>query len=139
MSRKPTTGGYISAYCTRCCLDLGHTIMVMKGDKALRVKCRTCGSEHIYRDKTKKSPPAKRTGPRTKAKKTGPSKNPERTWESAIEKAAGPDIPYSPGKSFAVGDILVHEKFGRGVVQTALPKKITILFKDKARLLLSSN
>lgn len=139
MSRKPTTGGYIAAYCTKCRLDLGHTIIVMDGSKVMRVKCRTCGSEHIYRDKTRKSPTARRTTSRSGSPKVASPKNPERKWESAMEKAGGPEISYSPDKSFSAGHILIHDKFGKGVVLSTVPKKITVLFRDKERILVSSN
>ena len=49
MSKKPSAGGLVATYCTKCKLDLGHTIMAMVGEKIVRVKCRTCGSEHNYR------------------------------------------------------------------------------------------
>lgn len=138
MSRKPAIGGYATSYCTRCRLDLGHTIMVMEGEKVVRVKCRTCGSEHNYKDKTKKEKSVKKAQTRA-VKKTATPKGIERKWEAALEQAHASPVPYSSDKSFAVGDIVSHEKFGMGIVQSAVTKKVTILFRDKERLLVSAN
>jgi len=59
MENKPAAGEHTACYCTKCKMDLGHTIVAMVGDKIIRVKCRTCGSEHNYRDRSKKKVAAK--------------------------------------------------------------------------------
>ena len=42
-------GGTVDAYCTRCKLDLGHTIEAFDAQGQIaRVHCNTCGSQHIY-------------------------------------------------------------------------------------------
>lgn len=137
MSNKLSAGEYISSSCTKCKLDLGHTIIVMDGEKVLRVKCNTCGSEHIHRDKTKKKT--------TKARKTSsvkratPAKTVERRWDEAIAKATGEEIPYNMKAAFKVGNIVRHDIFGQGVVLELNPKKMTIIFKDKERVLVAAN
>ena len=62
MSKKLSAGEYVASHCTKCKIELGHTIMVMDGEKVLRVKCNTCGSEHKHKDKTiKKTTKAKKS------------------------------------------------------------------------------
>ena len=137
MSNELSAGEYVSSYCTKCKLDLGHTIIVMDGEKVLRVKCNTCGSEHIHRDKTKKKT--------TKARKTSsvkratPAKSVERRWDEAIAKATGEEIPYNMKAAFKIGNIVLHDIFGKGVVLELNPKKMTIIFKDKERVLVAAN
>ena len=136
MSKKPSAGGLVATYCTKCKLDLGHTIMAMVGEKIARVKCRTCGSEHNYRDKTKKTAVRKRA---TTAKRAVPVKSPERAWEEAMSKVTGSDIPYDGTRSYKAGEVVAHPLFGSGVVLETLEKKVTIIFKDKERKLVSGN
>src|SRR5215475_1176125 len=42
-------GGEVDATCTRCRMELAHTILAMVGQKIARVRCNTCGSDHVYR------------------------------------------------------------------------------------------
>lgn len=42
-------GDYIDDYCSRCKRVLDHSIVSVKGEKADRVRCRTCDYEHGYR------------------------------------------------------------------------------------------
>ena len=49
MQKSLKVGGDIDAWCTRCKMDLGHTILAMVGTKAARVRCNTCQGEHNYK------------------------------------------------------------------------------------------
>jgi len=136
MESKPAAGEHAVCYCTRCKMDLGHTIVAMIGDKIVRVKCRTCGSEHNYRDRTKKSATVKRGG--STVKRATPVKSVERRWEEAIAKAKGPDLPYDMSGTYKKGDVVLHMTFGSGVVLEVFEKKIAIIFEDKERVLAAS-
>ncbi|MBE9535555.1 MAG: hypothetical protein IMF07_00105 [Proteobacteria bacterium] len=136
MKSKSAAGENTVCYCTKCKMDLSHTIVAMIEDKIVRVKCRTCGSEHNYRDRTKKRATIKK-GTST-AKRATPVKSPERRWEEAVFKAKGQDIPYEMSGSYNKGDIVLHVSFGRGVVLEVFEKKVTIIFEDKERVLAAS-
>ncbi len=133
MENKPSAGENTVCYCTKCKMDLNHTIMAMIEDKIVRVKCRTCGSEHNYRDRSKKKVTAKKG-----LKRATPVKSVERRWDEAMSKAKGPDIPYDISGSYRKGDIVLHLTFGRGVVLEVAEKKMTLIFKDKERVLAAS-
>ncbi len=137
MPRKPSAGGFIDAYCTKCKVDLGHTVICLVGEKIARVKCRTCGSEHNYRDRAKKTAARKRTT--MSAKKALLMKNPEGVWVEAMNKATGAEIPYDGIRLYKPGQVVAHPVFGSGVVLEAAEKKVTIIFKDKERKLVSGN
>jgi RecJ-like exonuclease len=109
----------------------------MEGEQIARVKCRTCGSEHKYREKKKKRVAAKKGTSSVKKEKV--SRSPEKLWEAAMMMVEGADIPYDMSKVYSVGDIIDHRTFGKGVVQSTMCKKVGILFKDKERLLVSGN
>lgn len=55
-------GDTIDDYCPRCKLLLDHAIASMVDNKVVKVTCRTCFSEHPYREA--KLPPKKKAGPR---------------------------------------------------------------------------
>ena len=42
-------GDYIDDYCSRCKLSTDHSIAAMAGEEPVKVICRTCNSEHKYR------------------------------------------------------------------------------------------
>jgi hypothetical protein len=41
--------------------------------------------------------------------------------------------------TYRIGDIVLHEQFGKGVVLKLLTRKCTMLFQDKERLMASAN
>lgn len=133
VTKKPTAGEDTTAYCTKCKLELNHTIVAMKGDKIARVNCLTCKSEHIY----KKKAPVKRAS--SPFKRGSSSKKPEVRWEAALSETKGSDIPYDMARAFKVKDVISHKTFGRGVVLIVADKRMTLIFKDKERMLASSN
>ena len=134
---KISAGGFVAAYCTKCKLDLSHTIMAMVREKIARVKCRTCGSEHNYKDKTKKAATRKKTTATTK--RAVSSKSPEMQWIEAMNKVARAEIPYDGTRAYKPGEAVAHPVFGSGVVLEVSEKKIAIIFKDKERKLVSGN
>ena len=63
-------------------------------------------------------------------------KAPERTWEEQIE--GQPDeafMPYVLAQRFAKGQLVVHAKFGKGVVVDVEANRVEILFQDGKRKL----
>ena len=137
MPKAISIGSYVATRCTKCQLDLGHTIILMAGRVIERVKCKTCGSEHKYREKKVKKAPAKRTA--FSARKEKLVKNPAQEWETALLKAKGKEIPYNMEKVYKTGDIVFHKTFGKGVVISTASKKATLVFQDKERMLVSAN
>jgi len=58
-------------------------------------------------------------------------KEPEKTWEEHVDgKADDAFTPYSMGTSFSKGQLVLHSKFGRGVVVDVEPARVEIMFQD---------
>jgi hypothetical protein len=112
---------------------LDHAIVAMDGETIVKVKCKTCGSVHKYRS----SEDAKRT--KGSAKRPDPLKTAESMWELCLAEAKGRERTYDRGDKYRIGDIVDHQVFGRGVVRKLYINKCDILFKDKERLMASSN
>ena len=136
-------GKELVSYCTRCKMDLGHTIMSMVGGLPSRVMCRTCKSEHNF--KAKKGvkdpgnpgaePTAKVKTPRAaKADKVIPV---ELEWMKQINSSARAVRPYAANEGFKLGDRVNHPTFGEGVVQKLIyPNKMEIIFRMDIKVLI---
>ncbi len=60
----------------------------------------------------------------------------EKTWEEATEGKSDDDfVPYSMGKTIALGALVMHPKFGKGVVTEVNAQRVSVLFADGLRKL----
>ncbi|HET9838237.1 MAG TPA: hypothetical protein VFR84_08380 [Candidatus Angelobacter sp.] len=48
-------GDYIDDHCSRCKRSTDHSVVSMMGDEVLMTRCRTCNSEHKYRQNKSRS------------------------------------------------------------------------------------
>jgi ethanolamine ammonia-lyase large subunit len=137
MSNAHQTGKDVDTSCNRCKLTLAHVIVAMDGSRIVRVKCKTCGSEHAY-----KHVPATATRGATARKSTAAggqrkASGPAALYERAIQgRDLSAGVRYRVTQAFAEGDVLDHVNFGLGVVTTELSdNKIEVLFREGARVL----
>jgi hypothetical protein len=133
MLEKIMAGDNISSYCTKCKLSPDHVVVAMDGDTIAKVKCKTCGSLHKFRD------PADVKKPRTLKKKEDAVKTAETLWESCLSEARGKERVYDMTGRYRIGDVVLHSTFGKGVVRKLYMNKCDVLFKDKERLMASAN
>jgi len=133
MLEKHSAGDNITSYCTKCKLGLDHVIVAMAAEEIAKVKCKTCGSTHKFRD------PSDVKKPRTAKKKEDPAKVAETLWESSLSTAKGKERSYDMGGKYRVGDVVLHNTFGKGIVRKLYLNKCDVLFKDKERLMASAN
>jgi hypothetical protein len=135
MTDTISTGGDIDSYCTKCRLNLEHIVVAMVGGAVVKVKCKTCGGTHRFKSMsaviskaTRKASTASKSFVQTEA-----------CWETVVEAAPGPELSYDLARSYRAGDLIVHSIFGKGVVQKTFFKKCSVLFRDKERVLVTSN
>lgn len=133
MPEKNNAGDNIASYCTKCKLNLDHTLVAMDGETIAKVKCKTCGSVHKFRD------PSIVKKPRAVKKKQDPLKAAENLWEASLSETKGKERTYEMSGKYRVGDIVLHDSFGKGVVRKLYLNKCDVLFKDKERLMASTN
>jgi hypothetical protein len=134
MTDRITTGGDIDSYCTKCRLTLEHIVVAMVGAAVVKVKCKTCGSMHRFKDT-----PAVRPATPGKSVASRPFARNSAAWETAIGAANGHELAYDMEHSYRPGDMILHPIFGKGVVQKTFFKKCSVLFKDKERVLVTFN
>lgn len=140
-------GSEIDSWCTKCRMDLGHRIIAMHQGKPKRVICQTCGSQHNYRAPASEKASVVRKSPGTprpaasaaqrvteKAKAEAERVN---SWEKRIAgQAMDAFTRYSIDKTYALGELVTHKKFGEGFVAEVLDGgKVSIMFRDGPRML----
>jgi len=147
MTKKPTAGDEVDAYCTKCKMDLNHRIVAMDGDTIKRVECLTCRGQHNYR-KPKSAAPAvrkrttkKRTTKAAVARAAKAKAEAEAALRAEWEQAtAGRDpaelTPYNISIALSPGLLLNHKKFGPGLVYELVDEgKAQVLFEEGLKLL----
>ncbi len=135
MQEKYAAGENIASWCTKCKLHIDHTIVAMTGETVAKVKCRTCGSTHKFRNP---ADPPKVRKQRTTPKESGSAASGAR-WETALAESRGKSQPYTMNGKYRVGDCIDHERFGKGVVVKLYANKCDVLFQDRERLMASGN
>jgi hypothetical protein len=147
--KKPSAGGEIDAYCTKCKLDLNHRIVAMVGENVKQVECLTCRGVHMYRKpksaevaKGEAKPRAAKSGaPRSAAARETAAVRAERelrdSWERSIAgQPASAFRPYRVFEVFNAGDLVRHTKFGDGVIARVIDRmKVEVLFQEGSKTL----
>jgi hypothetical protein len=156
MAEQYKTGGDCDAWCTKCKMDLAHTIVAMVTGKPVQVKCNTCGGFHKYRapQNTKASAsPGKAKAPKAqtaaaKAKATRAEKlviaaadDAHDRWTVAMETAGdAQQKAYNVKSVYGLGDVIAHPTFGPGVVlEVVAYNRIRTVFSRAERTLIMAH
>jgi hypothetical protein len=141
---KLKVGSDIKYFCSRCDLELGHTIVAMVGNEPARVRCNTCRTERNYRQTKRLTKILDGDGPRAptrmRAKVTEGSSIYQLYQAKIHESAAKTPRNYRIDEDFAVGDVVDHIKFGRGFVLKLIhPDRMEVLFSDEIKVLVKKS
>lgn len=124
--KRPQLGGDVEAYCGKCKETREHVIAALSDKGEIqRVQCRTCQSNHIYRERKTATKTASTRAPRGSKKDA-----------AAGADAVGPLRAYTMQTRFAVGDRVEHPKFGLGVVIDVRASKIDVKFGRELKTLI---
>lgn len=135
----------VLAYCNKCKMDLGATVVAMRGDQVLRVQCRTCRGERAYKAPKGVNDPKKAPAPKTPSTRAARGTSGERADHSVgaewrKEMLIRKDRPlntYNARVQVAVGDRLAHPTFGEGIIMKVIhPNKAEILFEMDLKVLI---
>ncbi len=129
-------------------MDLGHRIVAMVEGRPKRVICQTCGSQHNYRAPQATSSGVKRRNVKaSSAGGTGASSRATQKAKAEVERVQDWETKvlgqsnnaftrYAIDRTFEVGDLVLHKKFGEGYVTDVLDaNKVSIMFRDGPRTL----
>jgi len=137
MTSDYSAGGYIEAWCTRCRLELGHTIVAMVAGAPRRVQCNTCNTQHNFRTKP---PEKKRTKPDSLPRKRSSRRKDYGEYLSRLSNLDATSArQYTTEAGFEKDEIVDHPRFGRGIVASVIQRnKVEIVFRDGPRLLVQN-
>jgi hypothetical protein len=134
MLEKNLAGKNIGSYCGKCRLSRDHTIMTMDGEAIGKVRCQDCGSMHKFSD-----PLDVHKVRKPRAIKGGETATAETVWAASVAESKGKERDYSMASKYRIGDIVNHQAFGKGIVMKLYANKCDMLFKDRERLMASTN
>ncbi len=130
-AQKLQVGSDIVYHCTKCDLDLGHTIVAMVGAEPVRVRCNTCRTERNYR--AKKTVEAILRPSSVRPKIVRPDLYQQKLQDNLMKTPKN----YRIDATFEMNDVVIHSKFGKGVViRLQPPDRVEILFQDESRVLM---
>jgi hypothetical protein len=154
MAEKISAGKDIDALCTRCKLLLAHTIIALVDGVPVKVKCNTCHTDRVYRaPKGTKAPAVAKASPaapksavsstKSGAKPSSRSTSPvitahqlEEKWLDVLGSArrgAALERAFDLTATFRAGEVILHSKFGPGVVTAVEGNRMTVIFRDGDR------
>ncbi|MBN8225910.1 hypothetical protein JYK02_00120 [Corallococcus macrosporus] len=133
-------GGEVDAQCTRCKMNLAHTILAMVGPKIVRVRCNTCGGDHAFRGAAGVTDrPTKAASTRAPRAASSSTPRAEKVVISFDEQLAGKDIAsapkYSPKDTYKVDQVIHHPTFGVGLVTAVRGDKVDLTFRSDTKTL----
>lgn len=132
-------GGDVDAYCTKCRMMLGHTIIAMVGEKIARVRCNTCQGQHTFRPNPPGTKTARTSAASPRAARPAREKVTTLPFEALFaDRDTSTARTYSPKERFADEEILDHPTFGLGLVKAARHDKIDVIFKMGEKTLVHS-
>ena len=127
INKQPQLGGDIETHCGRCKDTREHVIAALSPQGAIqRVQCRTCQSNHIYREKKATT---RTVSTRTRSATT-------KKTMAEMEQEAGPARAYSMQTRFKVGERIEHPKFGTGLIVEERSGKIDVKFGRELKTLI---
>lgn len=140
MKNNYSVSGSVDGWCTKCKLELGHTIIALANNLPVKVKCNTCNSEHKFRTKQSGTSRPKSANSAKSTSTVRKIKTPEASYNDYISRLTEHDLTrvriYSMGGSYKKDEIIEHSKFGVGIVLSLIQNnKIEMLFKDGTKIL----
>jgi hypothetical protein len=137
MVKSYSVGEDVEAWCTKCRLELDHTIIAIVDNLPKRVECNTCRGKHNFRTKPSGAGRTKTKSPGRKVKSL------EAKYNEHLSRLTDGDLStakkYSISGTFKKDEIIDHSKFGIGIVLSIVKtNKVETLFKDGPRLLIQN-
>ena len=139
--KRFAAGKDCDSYCGKCKMLLAHVIHAMDahGRTPVRVECKTCGGVHKYKGHLPGEAPRKSASGTSRARKSATA---SKTMKRGLfeDLAVGMDIsapsPYRIDQDFEKDTVILHKKFGLGLVTRALDGgKVEVAFRDEIRIL----
>jgi hypothetical protein len=137
VARGYLAGQDVDAWCGKCKKVFRHVIHAVVDGTPVRVECKTCGAVHRYKASQRASGRTTATARRKKAPAGPPVDNSLIEYQEAILGRTEADgRRYAINETFADDEVVIHSKFGLGVVVQVLPdRKVEVRFRQGVRTL----
>ena len=134
-------GKDIIAECTKCKLSLAHIVIYEVKGQVKKVKCKTCGAEHVYKEEAqgKTGSAAKQPGKEKKVraarKVSKPVYDAVLDWELKKNEMNHEMSlrDYHMEHTYKPGDVVNHPLFGLGFIREVSGTSMEVLFKDSLK------
>ena len=129
-------GGEVDCYCTRCEMNLAHTIIAMVDGRPVKVECNTCRGVHRFRGDL-----PSRAGPKRSARLPGAPPARERAATASFDEALRSKNlamaqRYTPKASYRLDQVIEHPVFGLGWVSAIRDAtKVEVTFRSETKVL----
>jgi hypothetical protein len=125
-------GGEVDSFCTRCEMNLAHTIIAMVDGRPVKVECNTCHGVHRFRGDAPAVPRVARASATTR-----PARPAIVSFDEVLrgKNLAGAQR-YSPRVAYQVDQVIEHPTFGLGWVSAVRDAtKIEVTFRMDVKVL----
>lgn len=129
-------GGEVDCFCTKCEMNLAHTIIAMVAGRPVKVECNTCHGVHRFRGTLPGAAAAKK--PRAAAASRPARERPVTvSFEAALrEKNLAMAQRYSPRAIYQLDQVIEHPVFGLGWVSAIRDAtKVEVTFRSEVKVL----
>lgn len=138
----PAVAKSVYTDCKKCGAERYHTVIAHTSSTSAKVECETCHSKKTYKlpsaaaaarklssgGAVKRAPSARGASARAAAHET--------EYQTLLQETlTGETATYNMKLKFPVKARIQHPKFGLGVVKTAFPDKVDVIFQDEVRSL----
>jgi hypothetical protein len=128
-------GGEVDSWCTRCEMNLAHTVHAVVDAKPVKVECNTCHAVHRYRPPPG-ARPVKTVGNRPAVARSVVERKTVSFEELLRERDLASATRYSPKSTYKVDQVIEHPTFGMGFVSAIRDaQKIEVTFKTDVKVL----
>ncbi len=126
--RKLGVADEVESWCGKCGEMRTSTIAAMVGAEPVQVVCTVCSSKYKYRPE----PPVKRgAAPAARPARAphveDPKEKERREFAVSLQNAEKVR-PYSQTERYKAGEVIQHAEFGRGRVESVLPRSVLVRF-----------
>ena len=129
-------GGEVDSWCTKCEMNLAHTIHAVVDAKPVKVECNTCHAVHKYRSPPGAKPVKTIANRPAAARSTASEKRTVSFEELLRERDLASATRYSPKTSYKVDQVIEHPTFGLGFVSAVRDaQKIEVTFRTDVKVL----
>lgn len=134
MDKLPEVAKSFSDKCTKCGEERYHRVLSHIDEKSAKVQCEICGKKRTFKLPSAKKP--KRAGV-ARSKPSQPALKKLEWQKLNEERGKEPSQTYSLQDKFSAKDKIQHPKFGVGFIVSIVGDRLTALFEEGEKTLVT--